>query len=189
MLRGWSEITPILTYGQMYPQSMFLIAPDMLQWCVGKKCLSPLYFCIQYMGYWVVQLQYWWQCQAKSVVILWYRIMITWHEQQEWMLVSVSDGTQGITVSYDIVFHRFSSAQNHERCRLIRSFIYIDIYTMGCQRTAALPVYENTCHGTLDVKSYMLDISYLNCRYGVKGWHSLSETPRLCLVQGNGVVI
>ena len=125
MLRGWSEITPILTYGQMYPQSMFLIATDMLQWCAGKKCLSPLYFCIQYMGYWVVQLQYWWQCQAKSVVIPWYRIMITWHEQQEWMLVSVSDGAQGITVSYDIVFHIFSSAQNHERCRLIRSFIYI----------------------------------------------------------------
>lgn len=124
MLRGWSEITRVLTYGQMYPQSMFLIATDMLQWCAGKKCLSPLYFCIQYMGYWVVQLQYWWQCQAKSVVILWYRIMITWHEQQEWMLVSVSDGAQGITVSYDIVFHIFSSAQNHERCRLIRSVLF-----------------------------------------------------------------
>lgn len=125
MLRGWSEITRILTYRQMYPQSMFLIATDMLQCCAGKKCLSPLYCCIQYMGYWVVQLQYWWQCQAKSVVILWYRIMITWHEQQEWMLVSVSDGTQGITVSYDIVFHVFSSAQNHERYRSIRSVLYI----------------------------------------------------------------
>ena len=71
----------------------------------------------------------------------------------------------------------------------VDSVVYIYRFTMGCQWTAALPVYENTCHGTLDVKSYMLDISYLNSRYGVKGWHSLSETPRLCLVQGNGVVI
>lgn len=73
-----------------------------------------------------------------------------------------------------IIPYILSSSQNHKDT-IIHSVgsIYDGRYINGLT-DGLLAGLRNTCYETFEVKSYLLDVPYLDWRYGVRGWHPLS---------------